>query len=322
MKKLIIFLLVSSSLVSCAQKKTDMNNTIDSVLGNLDKTVQYRDQQINYHAGIHVGGCSFEFFINDLPVLQYFGDGNGTMNTNAPINPYILQSGKQRYKLVVYPAIFKGEQTTTLSPGVAIDITVEGLKFREDGVDNKTPKVQLLETPQKKDEKGNTVYADAGKPMAIYEGSFDAQVPYQLKGWTASKDLTREDTTALKAQVLDVYKNIARLISEHKTEELAQKLYTREKETAQALFYDHAMAENNLKDFDTAFARPGLEMQPLENYKLVFYGNKIVGLERTDIRGKSPLFAYYPGSDGRKKYKMYYCYLHKPAGSNELEVIR
>lgn len=321
MKNTLTLIFLCISLVSCSQNKKNMDS-VTNLLGNLDAQVKFREQAVNYHAGIHVGGCSFEFFVNDMPVVQYFGDGNGTMNTSAPINPYILHSGKQTYRLVVYPALFKGEQTTTLSTGVEMDIAIEGLRHRADGVDNIVPRFQLLSTPKKKDADGNEVYADAGKNIMVYQGTFEAKVPYELTGWSQSADLTKEDTSRLKTEVVAAYNALAGLIKAKDLNGIARLVYEKEKELAQSLFYNHENAEENVKEFMDTYGRDGLEMQPLENYKLVFYGPRVVALERVDLKGKSPLLAFYKGNDGRKKYKMYYCYLHKPKGSNKLEIIR
>jgi hypothetical protein len=65
-------------------------------------------------------------------------------------------------------------------------------------------------------------------------------------------------------------------------------------------------------------------MQPIENFKLVFYGNgRLVALERTDLqyKGGSALLATYKNKEGAKRKSHYHFVLHRPKRGGKLESI-
>ncbi|RFM30011.1 hypothetical protein [Deminuibacter soli] len=297
-----------------------MKQTVDTLLGNLDQKVRAYDQRVNYHADIHVGGCNFEFLVNDIPVLQHFGNANGTIQTSAPINTAILQPGPQQYKLILYPPA--GQEARGLSENIETEITIEALRFREGGTDRVYPDTAII-TPMKKiNAAGDSIFADAGKPVAVYQGSFTARVPYQLQGWHNSQDLRKTDSSRLAAEVVAFYQQTAEEIGQGQLDKLAGSLEKSETEIAQALFYGKAEAADFLHTFYASYGRPDLHVQPLEHYKMCIYGDgKLVTLQRTDVKGKTPLWAKYKEGD-TPKYFAYTLYLHKPQGSNRLEVIR
>jgi len=310
------------ALSSCAQPPKNMNTTL---ISDLYKEVKHRGKAVQYHAGIQVGGCAFEFFVNDLPVVQYFENGNGALNTSAPINDHILKSGTQTWKLVLYPAYLKGIQTEPLSKGIEANIEIETLKFREDGVDNIAPTFSLIETPKKKNEKGDTVYAEAGKKIMVYEGTFQAIVPYELKGWSQSVDLRKEDSPKLLQEVITAYQEYISILKDKDAQKVAEKVYKKERECAQAYFMDEEATKDRWNNYKTIFTIDGLELQSLEHYQMKIYGDgRIVCLERTDYPNinEPAIRARYKDEKGRGQVEYYYYYLHRPQPSSKLEIIR
>ena len=74
------------------------------------------------------------------------------------------------------------------------------------------------------------------------------------------------------------------------------------------------------------FTISNYQMQPLENYKLKFYGDgKIVCLELTSqeakMRGKSALWAKF-GEGDEMMFDFFKFYLYIPEGEDELVMIR
>ncbi|WP_162903422.1 hypothetical protein [Taibaiella koreensis] len=135
---------------------------------NLYKHVQFKNQAVEYRANIQIGASNFELLINDVPVEQYFGDADGTVNTSIPINDAILHSGSQRWKLILYHGTSKGKDLTGLSSNVLIDIEIE--KLTPDISSNEqSASIKILATPTVLIS-GKPQYKDAGKVIAIYEG--------------------------------------------------------------------------------------------------------------------------------------------------------
>jgi len=311
---------------SCGQNKKAMDEKATESIGNLYKDVKFKDQAVNYHAEIQIGGCAFEVYVNDMSVHKYAGDdGSGSVGLSAPINMNILKSGTQTWEVRVFPPEVNGKRLSTLPEGVKLELSVEALKFRADGVDHTADPIILLETP--KADKGNgMVYADAGKPFMVYKGTFKAEVPYQLKGWTESVDLSKEDSTALREELVKTYEKYRGWLAKRDLAQLVQGLSQKDKDRAQVTFYDKALNEDHLETFIDRYGAPNLKMLPLEHYKMVLSGNgKMVSLERAD-------HLYYPALIGEshqqvggkdKIYTMtYYLNFHRPHKGGALEVIR
>jgi hypothetical protein len=116
-------------------------------------------------AGIQIGACNFVLLINDVPVAQYFDNVSGTFNTSSPVNDVILKSGKQTFKLILYPGFKNGKPLTSLSENIIAKITIEGLKYQGEGVKTVVSPFTIFELPTQ-----NKTFTEAGKQTAIYEG--------------------------------------------------------------------------------------------------------------------------------------------------------
>ncbi|MBF4519561.1 hypothetical protein IRZ71_24755 [Flavobacterium sp. ANB] len=115
-------------------------------------------------------------------------------------------------------------------------------------------------------------------------------------------------------------------MKEKKTDEYFSFLELKEKETCQSLFYTKKELKEVLESYLDAFIIPNYQIQPLENYKLKFYGEgKIVCLEieslDNHLRGESALWAKLDEGDGvMADFFQYYLYI--PEGKDELEILR
>ncbi|MGY0040481.1 hypothetical protein [Pedobacter sp. NJ-S-72] len=261
-----------------------------------------------------------------MPVYRYAGnDGSGSIGLSAPINTNILKSGLQTWEVRVFPPELNGKRLTSLPEGVKLELSIEILKFRADGVDQGAVPVKLIETP-KKEKDGKQIYADAGKPFMVYRGTFNAEVPYELEGWAKSVDLAKEDSTALKKELIAEYEKYRGWLQHHDGDKLANGVLKREKETAQSLFYDKAMNDDFLKTFLSTYITEKLTMYPLEHYKMVFSGNgKMVSLERVDHIYDPALAGWYLVKKDDEETNMlntYYLNFHRPKAGSGLEVIR
>ncbi|MCT3939633.1 hypothetical protein HZP52_03710 [Elizabethkingia anophelis] len=329
MRCLLIFFAFLLCLCISGQEYTLEHDKATELLGNLYKDVKYREREISYHAIVSTGAATVEVYINGYPIHQekaVVGQSGRTGGSN-PINECILKSGEQNWEVRVYPAYNSdGTQQAQLSKEARFTIRLDKLRFNDNGVDNLSDPVILLETPKafEVSATGNTeeTYKDAGKPMMIYKGTFNADVPYILKGWGDSVDLTKEDKSLLEKELVVKYKELWDLLDKRQTDLLAEKILNREKEISQALFYTKDENDNYLKTFFDKFGKEEKKMKPLENYKMVFYGNKMVALVSND-----PVYKYYPvlranyGENGRKMLS-YIMVFHRPKVGRPLEIIR
>lgn len=300
------------------------NINTEKEMASLYKNVKFRQQAVEYRANLQIGACNFELLINDLPVEQYFGDASGTFNTSTPVNDAILRSGTQRWKLIVYPGYRNNQKLEQLSPHLLIDIGLERIAQSKHGQVGDASPVKLATTPFI-NINGQSVYADAGKETAIYEGTFTAEVPYSLTGWSAGQDLTKEDQSKLLAEVLDFYQQYAALYKEKNINGIFKSVLAKEKERAQYFFMDASANAEAVTTYKEFLDFPSPAVLPIENYRLRFYGDgKIVTLERTDYPniGEPVTRIEYKDQNGKTVTEYMYCYLQRPAGSTRLEMIR
>lgn len=312
-----VYLLAGSTLMSCAQEK---KKTFSLGIADLYKEVKFRDQQTNYRANIQAGACNFSLLINEVPVVQYFEEANGSFSNTAPINNLILKSGKQTYKLILYPGYKDGKPAKQLSENLIVNISIEGFKYSGSHIDKVGAPVPLLSLSSR-----DQTFKQAGQDSAVFEGNFDLKVPYVLKGWSDSKDLRKEDPAVLLKEILAAYQEYGDLLKAKDAEGLTRLVYQKEKDYAQALFLDQEGSKKQWNTYRTMLDAKKLEMEPIENYKLKFYGSgRLVTLERKDYPyiGQPALRADVTDAQGEEYLEYYFNYLHKQPGSDKLEWIR
>lgn len=111
------------------------------------------------------------------------------------------------------------------------------------------------------------------------------------------------------------------MLDKRQTDEIAESIVKRERETEQALYYTKDLNDDYMQTFFDGFDKEGKKMKPFENYKIVFYGDKMVTLESSNINYlyKPVLMATY---NNDKKRLNYYLAFHRPKPGAPLEIIR
>lgn len=332
MYKYLIIIISLINLQSCAQNNKPMDEKVKELWGNLYKDVNNTNARINYHATVFIGGCNYKLLINDFPVDRYFGEGGGSSSGSVPINTAILNKGEQIWKIRVYPVHdskeIDGKITMVprpfLQPGARVELSIEGMRFKNNGdVESKMGKVVDFSAPLTKDESnGQNILADAGKPYVEYTGTFQADVPYDLKGWKDGEDLSKMNPKEIEKQVLGKFKTFAGWIQDGNLDKIAEQKLNAEREEAQALFFDKNLNDQYVNDFLASWGRKDMKVEPIENYSVKFYGDgKIVSLISNAYK-KSPLWASFKDENQGAKFTIFSLYFYIPKGKKELEVIR
>jgi hypothetical protein len=320
MKRILMYVLAGSSLLSCGQEKKKVDSPSPSSIPELYKSVKFRDHNTNYRADISVGACNFTLLVNDVPVAQYFEESGGNFTTTSPINNFILKSGQQSYKLILYPGYSNGKPAKTLSENVTVDITIEGFTYNGSAIREVGTPISLVSLSARQKN-----FKQAGEPSAVFEGVFNLDVPYDLIGWSESKDLRKEDPAQLLKEILASYKEYSDILTSRDSVRLSNLVYQKEKDYAQALFLDRAGTKKQWDTYRAILNAKKLKIEPLENYQLKFYGNgRLVTLERTDYPfiGQPALRADVTDARGEEYIEYYMNYFHKKQGSDHLELIR
>ena len=325
MKKTIITLLLSALIVGYVHSQNQTNTEEEALetLRTLYRGVRFTNRAVNYHLQIHIGAVAFEILVNDHLVFRNAGrQGSGTIGLSAPINRNILRSGVQTWEVRVFPPEVNGQRLEGLPEGARIDVSLERLRFdRRGNVRHLATPIQLIETPII-EQGGRRIFADAGKPMIVYSGTFYANVPYELIGWSNGQDLSKMNQEELLEMLLDAYRTFGNHIENGELEQIARLLLRTYTETAQSLFFTREENEQLMHSFYRMYRQEAMTPLPIENYKMTFWGNnRMVTLERTDLTFLTA-FAFGFVEDGRQMSVGYTLFFYMPEGSNRLEIIR
>lgn len=268
-----------------------------------------KNNSVNYNGKpeywlfLHSNDCSYIITLDDMPIYTDYNEGS-MKSLSIPLNNFILENKKHELKVLILPKI---------------DGNYNLNHFLED---NFSLNIKVSRTENKKEDivfdkkVSNSEQNQSLKQIII---PFESEVPYKLKGWVNSVDLTKQDSENLRKEVESFYREMMDDYRNKNIESIERKYYKRQLENAQSFYLskkedsEKLVAEIN-KDVNKE------QNLNLENYKLVFYGNgKVVGLIRTDgeFLGKS---AFLGLTD--EDFYIYSLLLHRPNANGELEVIR
>lgn len=300
MNKNILFGLLLFNIISC-QKKDITTHTPNPTTNNYEKTTkQTMASHPLYALSLDAAG-DFQVYINDILVAYYYK--NGGTSLTLPINREILGPGKQNVKIIL-----KSDKELD-------ENELKYYKFR-------ILKYASFDSPDYDVVVDCKFDMDKNKPAKEITQSWDftSEVPYQVAGWSQSTVLLNEDKDALLKEVLDTYNNFKDILQKKDTGTFFAKTKTRDAEIDQAL---NLSSSDSKKDQIEASAtiQNIIEVLPIENYKMVFYGNgRMVSLIRTDDKNKDESALQAKLKDNSTE--IYELVLHRPKKGSPLEVIR
>ncbi len=313
-------------LISLAQNtKEHLIDGAFNKIENLHNEITYYESRPKYFIEANQSGCFYELFVNDFLVFKHFEQTN-LLGHSTSINDAILKSGLQNVTVKLYPiGEYKGKNYDTFSKNAEIEILIEKYDSADENSD--VEDVITIKIPQIEDK--NNLIRIKGLPYYEHTFTFNAEVPYNLKGWSESQDLTKVDNDELEKEVVNFYENFRDLIKSQKSDQIENIIFNREKEIAQANFYSKEKIKKLTDELKSNLITP-IDIPPIEkDYKIVFYGNgRLIKLESTKyktIRNNSALSVIdeldYMGKPRKAKIFLSLA-LHKPIGSNTLELIR
>ncbi|MNK06021.1 hypothetical protein D3C87_239110 [compost metagenome] len=331
---ILVFLLifsVSSCSDSNKQNKSEIDETTPKLTSTdyvetLLKSAKHSPQEPFYYLFVSHEACYFQILVNDLPVYNYFNLGQVV----TPIDIYsaINRSGKQTITYKLYPQTEsqQGEGAKTLLDWTNIKIEVFQRNKADTGKNTFANEKPVVKHSSLTEADGKTFI---GKDKDYYECSFtfDANVPYENKGWESSTDLSKLDQKELLTKTENAYKQVWQMKDNKKVDDFFALVFNKEKENAQCEYSIKNDLQESLKNYMEPLSAKGYKMQPLENYKLVLYGGgRLVRLEQTSLdkrlRGESALWSKYKDEDGNVIASFISLYLHIPKGKTNFEVIR
>jgi hypothetical protein len=333
MKTKILSLIVACFMISCADKKKESiimqnpNITADNFVKEVIKNMKHFPQEKVYSLAYANSYCFFEVSVNDLPIYKEFKYMAGSA---FEINPCVFKSGKQKVFYKMYPiGKFEEDFFKTLRDNtyLELDLVSYDLKKQDDPDVTysryKTP-MESVVVPGYPDPEEKSV----ARGKEYYEGSFeiDVNVPYVLnKPFEKGKDLTKIDKKELEAKVLKFYEKLKLVYANKEIDNIAKLNFDKIANEFYATYEKNEEIEKAWKGIMKKVNSSSFEMQPIENYKLQFYGDgKLVALisksSEPHLRGDSALWAKYKDADGDLSGLKIKMLLYIPEGETEFKV--
>lgn len=314
--KLLCYLCLLISLQGCAQTQhnTKEKKEMDQNIKNKYLSIYTSVKKYNYNPAFYLDyssyNCTYEILVNDMPALVDFNEGN-VGGAFVACSNNILCSGKQSITIRMYPKMnANGQMDKFLLPNnCGLEVKLVHGEIGKQRPDEYKPLFHYKMPP---------VTTDA-LPYLEYKAEFTAETPYQLTGWSQSQDLAKEDTDQLLKEVLQAYQDLHAILERRDVNAYAARLYRKELEIATANFFTQPSDAEDLWN-ELEKTTDIKKMLPLEHYQLKLFGNgRVVALIRTDdqFKGECALIG-----ETDRSYRIFDVYLHKPAGSKQLEVIR
>lgn len=337
MKIRYIILLTLFSLGACKQKNNSMDNTsppitdsnkekitAENTLQNQIKTIKrYADEPL-YYIYVNHEQCFFQVLVNDIPVFRYFIDG-GIMSPII-LNNYITHSGKQTITYRLYPQTKRtyGEGFNVLTPYTKFDVKLY-VRNNADTV-NSFDNQKLILTHNLATKADKKTFIGEGKDYYEYSFNFEAKVPFELKGWEDSEDLSKIDSKTLLAKTVAAYQYYYNVIKNKETEAYYRLTFANTIAQIKSEYWGIDDINEGEKE-DQAFLKDTtFKLEPLENYKLQLYGNgKVVCLEQTSadlrLQKRQSIWGKSKNEKGGTEATFIKLFLHIPKGKDTFEIL-
>ncbi len=327
------FVLLLGLTLGCAQEEQRMTTAqAHQKMEDLYKTVQFNTKadQILYSLKVFNGVCNYKIWVNDMPVFNMYEGARGELSFS--INGKILKSGAQELKVRIYPYWNREAQKWEdhLHKYAGLDVDIEEMDWNESTRKWEFTPVLSYQTPREGDESlqekpRGFLFEEGKEDLPYYEETltFQASVPYHLKGWSESVNLKQENQDALFKEVEAYYLELIKNFEEQDIPAIAQKYYTKEKEIAQALFLKKKESKSRWhEDFLSRAAHSTAKGDDLKDPYLSFSGNGRVISLLSRPGGTKALQMIRDKENGKKGYATVEVYLHRPKPGTPLEMIR
>ncbi|MGV0922984.1 hypothetical protein [Empedobacter tilapiae] len=274
MKKLVnlLLMLIVVQTTSCQTKKQETMQLLDRTQ---DYIIDTNKPKTGYYLQINNQNCHYKILVNDL-LIHTYNDPYPAFSVRIPITPVILKSGEQKLSIVVLPN--QGDELTRNT-----DITISLMRYAD--MSNQTDfggstTIMDWEMPAIQDKEN--------LPMFRFDTIFKAEVPYEMNTINYATDLTKMDKDILLKEVVNQFELMHDYIKNDydKFNVLAEE---RIKSSSVPNYKTDEDIRKVYSDNKKGFTEPENKkiLQPLENYKMVLYGNgRIATLERLHDSGR------------------------------------
>ncbi|MHC0444266.1 hypothetical protein ACWA1F_02585 [Flavobacterium sp. 3-218] len=325
MRNNLIFSLLMVCFYGCSQNKTEiiMQNpeiTEKNIVDKLASNVKHYKKESMYQLLIKSNWCSSEILVNDIPVYKNF-----QKPLDAPtqdINNCIFKSGIQKVTVRLYPVgNYKDENIDKFIPETSMSIIVNEYDKKTDK-DTEIGKFATVKKGLNEDNRPIII----GNSKTYYEASFtfEAEVPYAIENFENARDLKDWDKELLEKKLVSEYHKIQSIYQNKEYDNIAKISYPNLKNQFISEYQNRDYINDVWTMLMDAYRLSSFEMQPIENYKMVFFADgKLVALMQDSIdprvRGNSSLWAKFDDGVG---IKTLFCnrYFYIPKGETEFKI--
>lgn len=300
------------SLICCSQKNKKQEN-MDYIekMQNIHKKVKKYDYNPIYQLKVNKNLCTYEIYVNDILVDYSFSIGQTAGEQSIDIPQYILKSGKQSIRYKVYPkAIEDGVLEEMLDLSAMFSLRIVHGEYYKESFDSFKEDLNLT-LP-----KLETVL-----PFFEFFTTFQATVPYELKGWTEGVDLSKENPEKLEKEVLKKMDEIKKIYEDKDIERIAKLQYAYLQEYYQAMYFNEAKHSLDwIEKINEDLIDIYKYVLDVNDMKVVIMGNnKVVALlqDNGEFRNDSAFLGISEDS-----YNFYKFLFYRPKAGAPLEVIR
>lgn len=275
------------------------------------------DFEPNYQISIDTKN-SYDLLINDYLIDCDYGSYKQWHQFF--INWGILKSGKQRLQIKLYPEFINGKLSESLKNEDYLELEVSYFIWSRDntGIEKR---IDVLKYELPRRDINNRLIDYSQKKELTIDLEFNANVPYELKGWTDGIVFDKKDSLQLKRRLAAIYDEYIYNYKNKKFDNIRAISLYRSYEIAQSIY-------KNKEDFQKGYEKlidEELNFLPLENYDIYFYGaGRMITLRRTDNKylGDSPCIRTYINDRGVKRNQILDMFFYQPQGSDKLVLIR
>ncbi|WP_294960966.1 hypothetical protein [uncultured Flavobacterium sp.] len=322
MKTKILIVLLFINLVSSCQNKTQpiMQNseiTEKNIVNKLASNIHHYDDEPMYQLLITNDWCSSEILVNDI--LAYKNFQEPLDGPTVDINNYIFKNGAQKVTIRLYPVgKYKNKDIDKFIAETGMSITVNEYNARTE----KDKEIVKYSAPRKNDQRDS--FEAIGK--TYYEASFifNATIPYKVEGFENARDLREWDAAILHKKLLQEYNKVKAIYQNKNYDNIARISYANLKNQVISKYQTREYINEVWEMLMEVYKLPTFEMQPIENYKMVFFADgKLVALMQDSkdsrVRGNSSLWAKFNRGEG---IETLFCnrYFYIPKGETEFKI--
>ncbi|GAA3762398.1 hypothetical protein [Flavobacterium ginsengiterrae] len=298
--------------------------TEKNIVNKLSSEVKRYDYEPMYFLSYEQNICYSEILLNDIPINENFKElvDGGTFE----INNCIFKSGIQKITLRMHPAGKHGLrdlQALAWDTNMKIDITVADNRKQ----DLKGKEVLTYVTPlstYEVDGYKKTRFIATGKDYYEASFTFNATIPYEVEGFENARDLRDWDKKILEKKLLYEYSKVKNIYQNKEYDNIARTSYDGLRNQFVAEYQNREYINDVWTMLMEVYKQPTFEMQPIEDYKLVFFAEgRLVALMQNSkdprVRGNTALWAKFNRGEG---IETLFCnsYFYIPKGETEFKI--